>query len=318
MTKDGDFKLLKIQTCVLRVNIHCDGCKQKVKKILQRIEGVYQVIIDGEQQKVSVSGSVDSATLVKKLLRCGKHAELWSQKINQNQKQKASGENKIDCNELGKKVKNLENLKNKQNYPFLVSEEDGCFLGEDEGEMDADPEQMNLLRNQMAILKQQAEAAHKKGMMNNNGGNGNSGKKGNHLNQMGVVDPRTLAAMKMNGNDINSMMNLAGFHGNGVANVGGNILGGNSAAAVGAQNPSPVMMNVNGFNNQSPMMMMNRQPQMMYSRSPFVPPTTGYYCNYGPVPVPAVPYGSNEYGYGGDIPATHMFSDENTSSCSIM
>lgn len=28
-----------LQTCVLKVNIHCDGCKQKVKKLLQRIEG---------------------------------------------------------------------------------------------------------------------------------------------------------------------------------------------------------------------------------------------------------------------------------------
>ncbi|KVH97591.1 Heavy metal-associated domain, HMA [Cynara cardunculus var. scolymus] len=38
MTKDEDFKLLKIQTCILRVNLHCDGCKNKVKKTLQRIE----------------------------------------------------------------------------------------------------------------------------------------------------------------------------------------------------------------------------------------------------------------------------------------
>ncbi|MFS7959498.1 putative heavy metal-associated domain superfamily [Helianthus anomalus] len=38
MTKDEDFKLLKIQTCVLRVNLHCDGCKHKVKKILQKID----------------------------------------------------------------------------------------------------------------------------------------------------------------------------------------------------------------------------------------------------------------------------------------
>ena len=27
------------QKCVLKVNIHCDGCKQKVKKILQKIDG---------------------------------------------------------------------------------------------------------------------------------------------------------------------------------------------------------------------------------------------------------------------------------------
>ncbi|KAK9092268.1 hypothetical protein Syun_027179 [Stephania yunnanensis] len=27
------------QSCVLKVNIHCDGCKQDAKKLLQRIEG---------------------------------------------------------------------------------------------------------------------------------------------------------------------------------------------------------------------------------------------------------------------------------------
>ena len=30
---------LYMQKCVLKVNIHCDGCKQKVKKILQKIDG---------------------------------------------------------------------------------------------------------------------------------------------------------------------------------------------------------------------------------------------------------------------------------------
>jgi len=29
-----------MQKCVLKVNIHCDGCKHKVKKILQKIDGI--------------------------------------------------------------------------------------------------------------------------------------------------------------------------------------------------------------------------------------------------------------------------------------
>ncbi|GMG99705.1 hypothetical protein Nepgr_001545 [Nepenthes gracilis] len=71
---------LKTQTCVLRVNIRCDcdGCKNKVKKLLQKIEGVYTVNIDAKQGKVTVAGNVDPATLIKKLLKSGKHAELWS------------------------------------------------------------------------------------------------------------------------------------------------------------------------------------------------------------------------------------------------
>ncbi|KAK1292337.1 hypothetical protein QJS10_CPB17g01922 [Acorus calamus] len=77
MSKEEDIKFLKIQTCVLKVNIHCDGCKQKVKKLLQKIDGVYKTTIDAEQGKVTVSGNVDPATLIKKLNKSGKHAELW-------------------------------------------------------------------------------------------------------------------------------------------------------------------------------------------------------------------------------------------------
>ncbi|CAI9758427.1 unnamed protein product [Fraxinus pennsylvanica] len=64
-------------TQVLKVHVHCHGCVQKVKKILRRIEGVYEVTIDAEEHKVTVSGNVDSATLIKKLAKTGKHAKLW-------------------------------------------------------------------------------------------------------------------------------------------------------------------------------------------------------------------------------------------------
>lgn len=75
MAKD---EVLKAQTLVLKVHIHCEGCKKKVKRVLQRIEGVYTTTVDSAQQKVTVTGNVDSETLIKKLLKNGKHAELWS------------------------------------------------------------------------------------------------------------------------------------------------------------------------------------------------------------------------------------------------
>ncbi|XP_062084810.1 heavy metal-associated isoprenylated plant protein 35-like [Humulus lupulus] len=68
---------LKYKTWVLKVSIHCEGCKKKVKKILQNIDGVYKTDIDLKQQKVTVTGNVDSQTLIKKLVKTGKHAELW-------------------------------------------------------------------------------------------------------------------------------------------------------------------------------------------------------------------------------------------------
>ncbi|PAL60667.1 hypothetical protein CEJ83_21355, partial [Acinetobacter baumannii] len=79
-------EFMKIQTYVLKVNIHCDGCKHKVKKILQKIDGVFTTSIDSEQGKVTVSGNVDPSVLIKKLAKSGKHAELWgAQKANNNQ-----------------------------------------------------------------------------------------------------------------------------------------------------------------------------------------------------------------------------------------
>ncbi|TKY50949.1 Copper transport protein ATX1 [Spatholobus suberectus] len=397
MTKDEDFKLLKIQTCVLKVNIHCDGCKQKVKKLLQRIEGVYQVQIDAEQQKVTVSGSVDSATLIKKLVRAGKYAELWSQKSNQNQKQNNS--NAKDDKNKGQKqglVKGLEAFKNQQKFPAFISEEDEYYSEYDDDDEDED-EEMRFLRekaNQLQMLKQQAANANnvRKGVgaisgatngKMNNGGNANSGKKGGPNQNVGMkdspngFDQKTMAALKLNSahlggeglnlnlgeakrpNDIGAMMNLAGFNGNG-ANVGSatvlgvnnsnglggfpvqsnNMIPGSSTAAfsngglAAGQYPSSLLMNMNGFNNHpspSPLMMnmnmqarpaMQQQPQMMYHRSPFIPPNTGYYHNhssYSPAHYSSYSYGLPSYPGGDDHSAAHMFSDDNTnSSCSIM
>ncbi|KAM3363290.1 hypothetical protein P3S68_018144 [Capsicum galapagoense] len=80
-----DFELVRIQTYVLKVQINCHGCMRKVKKLLKKIEGVYQVKMDVDEQVVIVSGNVDSATLIKKLNKSGKHAELLSENPMENQ-----------------------------------------------------------------------------------------------------------------------------------------------------------------------------------------------------------------------------------------
>ncbi|KAK6138917.1 hypothetical protein DH2020_027332 [Rehmannia glutinosa] len=71
---------LQYQTWVLKVSIHCQGCRRKVKKVLQSIEGVYTTDIDSQQQKVTVTGNIDAQTLIKKLVKTGKHAEMWPEK----------------------------------------------------------------------------------------------------------------------------------------------------------------------------------------------------------------------------------------------
>ncbi|KAI9096357.1 hypothetical protein K1719_026076 [Acacia pycnantha] len=64
-------------SCILKVNIYCEGCEHKVRKLLQKTDGVYSVNIDAASGKVLVAGNMDPAKLIKKLKRSGKHAELW-------------------------------------------------------------------------------------------------------------------------------------------------------------------------------------------------------------------------------------------------
>ncbi|XP_022955850.1 heavy metal-associated isoprenylated plant protein 32-like [Cucurbita moschata] len=92
-------EFLKIQKCVLKVNIHCDGCKHKVKKILQKIDGVFTTEIDAEQGKVTVTGNVDASVLIKKLLKSGKHAEVWGGQ---------PGNNKNQQNNIASQMKNMQ------------------------------------------------------------------------------------------------------------------------------------------------------------------------------------------------------------------
>ncbi|KAF2314982.1 hypothetical protein GH714_037431 [Hevea brasiliensis] len=91
---EGAPEQLKYQTWVLKVSIHCEGCRKKVRKVLQGVDGVYMTEIDSQQHKVTVSGNVDAETLIKKLARSGKHAELWPEKPEK--KNKKSGKSKSD------------------------------------------------------------------------------------------------------------------------------------------------------------------------------------------------------------------------------
>ncbi|KAG2693474.1 hypothetical protein I3843_08G094600 [Carya illinoinensis] len=86
---------LKYKTWVLKVSIHCEGCKKKVKKVLQSIEGVYTITVDIQQHKVTVTGNVDADTLIKKLLRSGKHAELLPEKIKEKPGKQKNNEKQI-------------------------------------------------------------------------------------------------------------------------------------------------------------------------------------------------------------------------------
>uniref|UniRef100_A0A0E0DQN6 HMA domain-containing protein n=1 Tax=Oryza meridionalis TaxID=40149 RepID=A0A0E0DQN6_9ORYZ len=78
---------LQCKVLALRVSIHCEECKKKVKKVLQKVEGVYRCDVDGRSNKatVTVTGKVSADTLVRKLRRAGKHAEQWPEEQQQQQ-----------------------------------------------------------------------------------------------------------------------------------------------------------------------------------------------------------------------------------------
>uniref|UniRef100_A0A803KP18 HMA domain-containing protein n=1 Tax=Chenopodium quinoa TaxID=63459 RepID=A0A803KP18_CHEQI len=84
---------LKYKTWVLRVSIHCEGCKRKVKRILHSVEGVYTIDVDTRQHKVVVTGNVDANTLLRKLEKSGKHAELWPDFYKNEQQQQQQFQN---------------------------------------------------------------------------------------------------------------------------------------------------------------------------------------------------------------------------------
>ncbi|KAI5064958.1 hypothetical protein GOP47_0019653 [Adiantum capillus-veneris] len=73
---EGSKAPAKVEEISLKVFIHCEGCKKKVKKILQRIDGVETVHVDAGLGKVIVTGTVDSEVLLKKLEKAGKAAEV--------------------------------------------------------------------------------------------------------------------------------------------------------------------------------------------------------------------------------------------------
>ncbi|KAK9146922.1 hypothetical protein Sjap_006825 [Stephania japonica] len=98
---------LKYKTWVLRVSIHCEGCKRKVKKVLQNIDGVYTTTVDSQQNRVTVTGNIDAETLIKKLAKAGKPAELVV--IEKEEKKQAKAKNNKDNKQTNNNSKDNKN-----------------------------------------------------------------------------------------------------------------------------------------------------------------------------------------------------------------
>ncbi|KAG6503577.1 hypothetical protein ZIOFF_035893 [Zingiber officinale] len=146
--------VLLSQTLILKVNIHCDGCRLQVRKILHRTEGVFSVSIDVEEQKVTVSGDVDAATLIRKLNRAGKHAEPWpvkARKEDQRPNQQKQGKKPV-CNTVKKQShKSFRNRK----HELSSSSSDDEYDSDDEEDDDNDGYDLRSLNSQLRQIQQQ-------------------------------------------------------------------------------------------------------------------------------------------------------------------
>lgn len=65
-------------SCMMRVNVHCDGCKRQMMEVLQNLKGVYSVVLDAEQGTVKVIGKVNPTTILNVFDKYGKHGEVSS------------------------------------------------------------------------------------------------------------------------------------------------------------------------------------------------------------------------------------------------
>ncbi|KAK2990509.1 hypothetical protein RJ640_019789, partial [Escallonia rubra] len=63
-------------TCILKINLHCKACEEKVHKELKKVDGVHSIDLDGEHGRVTVSGNMDPCMLIMALAKAGKKAEL--------------------------------------------------------------------------------------------------------------------------------------------------------------------------------------------------------------------------------------------------
>jgi len=70
----------KVQIFELRVKLCCDNCVNKVKKKIEKMDGIEKVDCCQWTQKVTVKGTVKPEVVLKKVKKVDPGAELWNKK----------------------------------------------------------------------------------------------------------------------------------------------------------------------------------------------------------------------------------------------
>ncbi len=66
-----------MQTLEMRVPLCCEKCINKVKKALYQVEGVEDVVCDQTEQKVTITGNVNSEAALRRVKRVKKNSIYW-------------------------------------------------------------------------------------------------------------------------------------------------------------------------------------------------------------------------------------------------
>ncbi|WJX25481.1 hypothetical protein P8452_14516 [Trifolium repens] len=61
----------------LKVHMDCQGCEERIRRRISKLNGVDNLEIDMEKQKVTVTGYVDKKKVLRIVRRTGRKAEYW-------------------------------------------------------------------------------------------------------------------------------------------------------------------------------------------------------------------------------------------------
>ncbi|TKY62127.1 Heavy metal-associated isoprenylated plant protein 26 [Spatholobus suberectus] len=90
--KKPEEKSPKESTVVLKIRLHCDGCIQKIRKIILRTKGVESVNIEGGKDLVTVKGTMDVKEMVPYLSeKLKRHVEVVPPKKEDDKKENKEG-----------------------------------------------------------------------------------------------------------------------------------------------------------------------------------------------------------------------------------
>ncbi|KAL4302211.1 hypothetical protein GQ457_10G013420 [Hibiscus cannabinus] len=321
---------LKYKAWVLKVSIHCEGCKRKVEKILRKINGVYEVESDLKQQKVTVKANlqVNVDILIKKLVKKGRHAELWPEKSEQKEK-KGKSKNK-DKDKQGGQANTEEG--NNNNSPgddkdqkealkveVLSVLQDGASKSCENDDKDKQVPVSFLAGNQSPVPEKKGGSGESEGNGGGGGGGGGGGSK-----------------KKKKGNKGNASVNFE--EGDHPADAGPTSTG-PQFTGYGPHGPIPISVPMPSPANNSPTRQhhMDEHPPHYHAPPLYVTsyntmyPSSGsgasYYASARPYS-----YMYTHTGHMSEHPASHtyssyslrpsdsfeLFSDENPNACSIM